>query len=195
MVTEIMILKRGRSLLRHLLLTGFLFVGIILSGATLIGASTEKKPRGPLTLRITLSDPSVCRGMSPLRVIAELKNVSGKQIVIAPGALSYSYSRTYCHDSGEFGECDTLVGGNGDGVRMRMGKTHAPQDSVVLEPAESYKRSYTLDFGKPGAVADLGSYTASVSYDQFYKVTFHGMKLFRGVITSNEIKIDVEECK
>jgi hypothetical protein len=202
---ESVVLDRLRK--RRLIFACLLIFGILQSGASLIDAAPrEKKPHGPLTLKITLADSKVCRGASTVEVVAELKNVSHSRVVIAPARLWYQYSLTHFHDSPEVIERNSkgeeiwtseliLIDRGATNCYVWMGRPHAPDNSVILKPGEVYRELMKFDPGEPPTFLDLSKYNLSVTYGQFDRVAFRGLKLYHGYVRSNEIRITVEECK
>ncbi len=174
-----------------------IFSVLFLPGAFLRGnPRQENKESEILSLQVVMPHAKVCVGSRSVVVKAQLKNVSGQDIAVAPGQLHYAYAffavpkdgGTWIKDRGSINDSVPIDWPNH--------KSRPPKCvCVVLRPGESLKKSVKLDLGEPAFFDKIGIYTVRIRYGVFDDDTFKGIKFFTGVAPSNEFTFSVEPCK
>jgi hypothetical protein len=163
-------------------------------GASLIDAAPrEKKPRGPLTLQITLANPKVCRGATFIEVFAEFRNISDKKIAIdTEEALYASHALDFPGVLGNGLQVSEISGS----VYFVHGRspTRILSKATMLNPNETIRRSIEVRPGHTKGFSELGEYKLLIWYRQVDKLRLDGVKLFRGRVESNDLAFAVEEC-
>jgi hypothetical protein len=143
-----------------------------------------------------MSDTNVCLGSRFVVVEAELKNVSGKKVAVAPEQLFYAYSFLGIPKDYNLHVKDRDSINDSVSIDWPKHNQHSPKCAcVVLHPGESVKKSIKLDLGEPAFFDEVGNYRVQIRYGLFDGGTFKGASLSTGVVPSNEFQFVVEECK
>ncbi len=131
----------------------------------------------PLSVKITMGKKT--KKTKKLVIVAEITNVSKKNIVIDKNSLGYGIS--YFTDNAMF----MSQGESGRGYEGRY---------LMLSPNESYKNALTIslndDFFKVPR-----KYRMNITYGQFLQTQFENQEVWLGTIESNEISFNIRKGK
>lgn len=181
--------KHSLSTLR---VAGILFlVTSCVGGALVFGNPQAKDTPAPLRLEITMDRPRVCLGAQVVTIQADLKNTSHGSLAVDPEALHYAY---HIRAVPKVGEMELIErGSRNDGVAL--GVPQLPRGSIILKAGDSLKRAVELNLDEAPFFKEARDYRVRVEYGQFFEGAVSGVKLFHGIIHSNEFLFKAEDCK
>jgi hypothetical protein len=169
----------------NMLKTGFLHIIFLLTTAVLVlPQSTPMDERSkPLKIEIAIEADNICTTRS-FKIIAEVTNTSGEDLVIDRKMIWYSLSFSTLRMASNRVSSDSRDSINDPGPYHKA-------DFVTLKPKASskVKKSISDDFFRRP-----GEYAVETTYGQFKEIRFEDTEVWRGRADSNTMKFRVPEC-
>jgi hypothetical protein len=160
---------------------------IFASGYQALGQMNKSQNQDQsLDLRVITKITSICYGEN-LSIEMELKNKSKDKIAINSESL-WSTITFRAYKPSKLGVNDTRV----LMINRRM-QSHPNDDFVILKSGEVYKKTTVVPIDNQ-FFREESKVEFDVSYFQLEERNIDGVSLWKGLITSNELKLQIKQC-
>lgn len=171
---------KTRKFSRTILITAaVLLVSARFSGWSQGISKGQPEDNHPLQFRVIAVPPTSCVG-GHIDLELELRNITGRQVVIDPRGISYQISFTSEH--------------GGRTVTSDPGPNPSSGQLITLNQNDSFRKTMMYGLDDPFFSTE-GVYRVKLAYGQFARASSSQPHLYRGTIDSNEILFEIHACE